>query len=80
MDDWRNKRNKYCEYRKNLPREFITKDGMDVTKACADYIRPLIQGEDFPPFKDGLPYYPKLKLIQVPKKLKDDYRLKDQRS
>ena len=65
---------------KNLPREFITTDGMDVTKACADYIRPLIQGEDFPPFKNGLPYYPKLKLARVPKKLKDTYILKDQRS
>ena len=61
---------KIANNEKNLPRNFITKDGMGITKKCCDYIRPLIQGEDFPPFKDGLPVYPKLKLKLVTKKLK----------
>lgn len=61
---------------KLLPRNFITKDGMGVTKKCLDYIRPLIQGEDFPPFKDGMPNYPELKLVKVPKKLKGEYKLR----
>lgn len=64
---------------KNMPRKYITKDGMDVTKDCIDYIRPLIQGEDIPPFKNGLPCYPELKLILAPKKTKTVYRLKDER-
>jgi len=64
---------------KNIPRKFISKDGFDVTKACVDYIKPLIQGEDFPPFKEGLPNYPELKLVLVPKKLKGKYCLKDER-
>jgi 6-phosphofructokinase 1 len=31
---------------------------------------PLIKGEDYPPYKDGLPKYVRLKNVGVPKKLK----------
>lgn len=52
-----------------IPREFITEDGFFITPPCYQYLLPLIQGEAFPPFKDGLPKYQKLKNQLVNKKL-----------
>jgi len=52
-----------------IPREFITEDGFGITEACRQYLLPLIQGEDYPPYKNGLPQYVKLKNTAVPKKL-----------
>lgn len=42
---------------KFMPADFIREDGLHITEACRKYLLPLIQGEDFPPFKDGLPDY-----------------------
>jgi len=61
---------KVANKEKHLPRSFITKDGFGITQACKDYIAPLIQGEDYPPYKNGLPQYVTLNNILVPKKLK----------
>lgn len=54
---------------KFMPREFITDDGFGITAACKAYLQPLIQGEDYPEYKDGLPVYVTLKNQAVPKKL-----------
>ena len=54
---------------KMVPREFITEDGFGITEACRRYLRPLIAGEDFPPFTGGLPAYVRLRNAPVPKKL-----------
>ncbi|MBI2380550.1 MAG: 6-phosphofructokinase [Gammaproteobacteria bacterium] len=54
---------------KFMPREFITEDGLHITQACRDYLSPLIQGEDYPPYANGLPQYVKLKNVAVAKKL-----------
>ena len=54
---------------KMLPRDYITKDGFGITAKGRAYLAPLIRGEDFPPFKDGLPRYVRLKNVAVPKKL-----------
>ena len=54
---------------KFMPRSFITADGFGITDACKRYLRPLIQGEDFPKFKDGVPVYATLKNLAVPRKL-----------
>ncbi len=54
---------------KFMPRDFITEDGFQITQKCRDYLAPLIRGEDFPPFKDGLPGYVILKNVAVAKKL-----------
>jgi 6-phosphofructokinase 1 len=54
---------------KFMPREFITPDGFGITEACKRYLRPLIQGEDYPRFKDGLPVFATLKNVAVPRKL-----------
>ncbi|UTH72907.1 6-phosphofructokinase [Chromobacterium sp. IIBBL 290-4] len=42
---------------KRLPPEFISADGFGVTQAFLDYVKPLMEGERIPPFKDGLPDY-----------------------
>jgi 6-phosphofructokinase len=54
---------------KMMPRSFITRDGFGITEKCRTYLTPLIKGEDYPPYKDGLPQYVRLKNIAVPKKL-----------
>jgi 6-phosphofructokinase 1 len=54
---------------KFMPRDYITADGFHITAKCRAYLSPLIQGEDFPPFKNGLPAYVKLKNVAVPRKL-----------
>lgn len=60
---------KVANVERKVPRDHITKDGYHITKKCRDYIMPLIQGEDYPQFIDGLPNYIKLKNTLVPKKL-----------
>ena len=50
---------------KMMPREFITEDGFGITEACRRYLEPLIVGEDYPPYLDGLPRYGGLRNIAV---------------
>jgi 6-phosphofructokinase 1 len=54
---------------KLLPRVFISADGFGITDACREYLLPLIEGEDYPPYKNGLPSYATLKYRCVPKRL-----------
>ncbi|MBP9743166.1 MAG: 6-phosphofructokinase [Burkholderiales bacterium] len=54
---------------KFMPRDFINEEGFYITTKCRHYLEPLIVGEDYPPFKNGMPDYVKLKHIKVPKKL-----------
>ena len=58
---------------KKMPRSFITKDGFGITQKARDYLQPLIMGEDYPPYKDGIPQYPKLKKVLAPKKLDTEF-------
>lgn len=61
---------KVANVEKFMPRDFITKDGFGITDKCKRYLRPLIQGEDYPKYgRDGLPVYATLKNVAVPKKL-----------
>ncbi len=60
---------------KKMPRNFISKDGFGITGRCRTYLEPLIQGEDYPPYRRGLPRYASLKLRPVPKLLGDDFVL-----
>ncbi len=60
---------------KKMPRDYITADGFHITKKCRTYLEPLIKGEDYPPFKNGLPDYVVLKNLAVPKKLKGEFKL-----
>jgi ATP-dependent phosphofructokinase / diphosphate-dependent phosphofructokinase len=54
---------------KMLPRDYITPDGFHITNKARRYLSPLIRGEDYPPYKDGLPQYVQLKNAPVRKKL-----------
>jgi 6-phosphofructokinase 1 len=56
---------------KMMPMEFITEDGFGITDKCKTYLLPLIEGEDYPPYKNGLPDYVVLKNQSVDKKLQD---------
>jgi ATP-dependent phosphofructokinase / diphosphate-dependent phosphofructokinase len=58
---------------KKLPREFITADGFGITAAAKRYLQPLIAGEDYPPYKDGLPAYVEIRGKAVRKRLKDGF-------
>ncbi len=60
---------------KFMPREFITEDGFHITEACRKYLSPLIAGEDYPPFKNGLPDYVRMKKNLIPKKLDKEFKL-----
>lgn len=54
---------------RQLPPEFIASDGFGVTDAFRRWCRPLIAGEDWPPFRDGLPDYLRLQLPLVAARL-----------
>ncbi len=54
---------------KMMPEDYISKDGFGISDACREYLSPLIEGEDYPPYKNGLPDYVRLKNIGVPRKL-----------
>ncbi len=58
-----------ANYERFMPRSFINKNGFHITEECRNYLAPLIQGEDHPPYIDGLPNYIKLKNVKVNKKL-----------
>ena len=60
---------KVANVEKMMPKNFITADGFGVTEKCRAYLAPLMKGEDYPPYKDGLPQYVTLKNVAVPKKL-----------
>ncbi len=54
---------------KMMPMEFITDDGFGITAACKEYLYPLIQGEAYPPYSNGMPDYVTLTNAPVEKKL-----------
>ena len=60
---------KVANVEKMVPRSFITKDGFGITARARSYLQPLLQGEDPPPFKNGLPQYIRLANVAVAKKL-----------
>ncbi|MCK7549211.1 6-phosphofructokinase [Marinobacter koreensis] len=60
---------------KKMPIHYITDDGFGITQDCRDYLSPLINGESFPPFENGLPKVAKLKNELVDKKLKTEFSL-----
>ena len=61
---------------KKVPRAYITEDGFGITEACRRYLAPLILGEAYPPYRDGLPDYVTLKNIAVAKMLDTTFELR----
>ena len=64
---------KIANQEKKLPRSFITADGFGITAAARAYLSPLIGGEDYPPYRHGLPAYAALKGAGVPKRLRTPF-------
>ncbi len=60
---------------RKLPRDYITRDGFGITAAARRYLEPLIAGEDYPPYRKGLPTYVTLKGVSVPRKLKSTFKV-----
>jgi len=64
-----------ANHEKMMPRDYITDDGFHITPKCRQYLAPLVQGEDYPPYRNGLPAYVKLKNLPVPKKLSTSFSI-----
>jgi 6-phosphofructokinase 1 len=60
---------------KFMPTDFISEDGFGITDKCREYLYPLIQGEDYPPYENGMPKYVTMKQIAVPRKLDGTFEL-----
>ena len=58
-----------ANHERKMPANFIGKDGYSITAACRRYLTPLIHGENYPPFTNGLPRYATLKNTLTKKKL-----------
>lgn len=58
-----------------MPRDFMTEEGFSITEKCREYLEPLIQGEDYPPYQNGLPKYVRLKNKKVEKKLEKAFEV-----
>jgi 6-phosphofructokinase 1 len=66
---------KVANVEKMMPKNFISPDGFGITEKCRTYLAPLIKGEDYPPYQDGLPKYVTLKNAPVAKKLPGEFKL-----
>jgi ATP-dependent phosphofructokinase / diphosphate-dependent phosphofructokinase len=58
---------------KKVPSHFITPDGFGITGPCRRYLLPLIGGEGYPPYRNGLPAYVTLKGVGVAKRLRKPF-------
>lgn len=67
---------KVANVEKMMPKNYITNDGFHITDKCREYLSPLIKGEDYPPYKNGLPQYVQLKNVPVKKKLSTTFTIK----
>ncbi len=52
---------------KTMPKSWITQDGTWITDEAINYLKPLLNGESSPKFRQGIPVYAKLKKIRVKK-------------
>ena len=64
-----------ANHEKKMPANFISPDGFHITDTCRQYLAPLIGGEDYPPYRHGLPDYVRLKNIAVTKKLGESFTI-----
>ncbi len=60
---------------KMMPEDFISEDGFGITQSCRDYLLPLITGEDYPEYENGMPKYARIKGQLVDKKLANDFEV-----
>ncbi len=60
---------------KLMPRDFISRDGFGITAKARRYLAPLIQGEDYPPYRNDVPQNARIRNAAVPKKLKAAFQI-----
>jgi ATP-dependent phosphofructokinase / diphosphate-dependent phosphofructokinase len=60
---------KVANVERTMPRRFISRDGFGITPAARRYLSPLIEGEDYPAYRRGLPQYVRLKNELIAPKL-----------
>jgi len=60
---------------RKMPRDFISRDGFGITAKARAYLQPLIEGEEYPAYRDGIPVYARLRLQSVPRKLKRRFKV-----
>ncbi|SFR73975.1 pyrophosphate-dependent phosphofructokinase [Marinobacter daqiaonensis] len=60
---------------KKMPIHFISDDGFSITDDCREYLQPLIEGEAFPPFENGIPKVAHLRNELAPKKLRTPFEV-----
>ena len=60
---------------KTMPADYISEDGFHITEACRRYMLPLIQGEQPPPYRNGMPRYVRLRKVRVEKKTGREFTL-----
>ncbi|MET4693070.1 6-phosphofructokinase [Endozoicomonas lisbonensis] len=60
---------KVANFERKMPTDFITEDGFGITRSCREYLEPLIEGEEYPAYLNGLPRFARLKKVMVRKKL-----------
>jgi 6-phosphofructokinase 1 len=58
-----------ANHEKMMPDDYIRADGYGITSKARAYLLPLIQGESYPTYRDGMPDYVRLKLRRVRAKL-----------
>lgn len=66
--------NEVANQEKKMPIHYTTDDGFGITADCRQYLEPLIKGEAYPPFEDGLPKVARLKNRAVEKRLKTAFK------
>jgi 6-phosphofructokinase len=66
---------KVANREKKMPRKFISRDGFGVTPAGQAYFEPLVQGEAYPQYSNGMPIYTTLKNLPVEKRLPQGFEV-----
>jgi 6-phosphofructokinase 1 len=60
---------------KKLPAGYLRADGFGISEACRRYLEPLVAGEAYPPYRNGLPDYARIRGASVPRKLKEEFKV-----
>lgn len=60
---------------RHLPAQYISADGFGISDACRRYLQPLIVGEAYPPYRDGLPHYVQPQAAPLTRRLAETFTL-----
>ncbi|MCB1626870.1 MAG: 6-phosphofructokinase [Xanthomonadales bacterium] len=58
-----------ANHEKKLPEDYLREDGYGISSKARSYLEPLIQGEAYPEYRNGMPHYVRLKNRLLRKKL-----------